>query len=461
MAFWEFAAGFTLAAAAGAVTCQVLRKHYRRDLDKLVNEVAKWQIIELPPDRRKIIDGEVGRVEQTVLELAETTRNLARELNLTSQQVRAASNQVENSVQSVSDIADAFNRMQQLAATLQETSAALEHDFSASKNAVHEINLAMDSVNEAVGAITGGNKILRQHTDTLEEAVNQVRSIAENIGAISEQTKMLALNAAIEAARAGEHGRGFSVVAEEIGRLSDYTAEAVKQAFNVLAEMKSKVDDVVESITGSLDSTIFANGQLKNAEGVLSNSFMLIEKVNSSAGSCLASTNHSLQHTATVLESRYHDLESIQITGKLMAELSDNLEKVAERHQLSYILDKKVTSRINTIQNLLAHISSHNDIITLEPGKHEKILSELKAENPDIEAIWSNDDKGAFIYSLPPAGLANAGVREWWRKAMAGQNFTSPVYISAITRQPCITVSVPICIGQKVTGVLGADIKLA
>lgn len=460
MAFLEFTAGFALAAAASAAAYKALKKHYRQNLDILLDEVAKWQTVELPPIHRENLNGEVGHVERFVVEVAETARKMAQELNLTSQQVRAASNQVGISVQSVSDIVDSFNRMQQLTATLQQTSAALEHDFAASEKAVLEINSAMDNVNDAVNAINGGNRILRQHTDTLEASVKQVHSIAENIGVISGQTKMLALNAAIEAARAGEHGRGFSVVAEEIGKLSDYTAEAVKQAFGVLAEMNSKVDDVVGSISGSLNSTDFATGQLKSAEEILSNSFKLIEKVNSTAGNCIASTNQSLQQISAVLELRCHDLKSIKTSGKLMAELSDKLEKISQRNKVSYVLDNKVTSRINDIKDILAHVSSNNDLITMEPGKHEKILSGLKAENPDIEAIWSNDDRGAFIYSLPPAGLANANVREWWLKTMAGQNFTTPVYISAITRQPCITVSVPIRVGQRITGVLGADIKL-
>lgn len=51
---------------------------------------------------------------------------------------------------------------------------------------------------------------------------------------IASQTSLLALNAAIEAARAGVHGKGFSIVAGEIGSLSDQTAEALSQTGEII-----------------------------------------------------------------------------------------------------------------------------------------------------------------------------------------------------------------------------------
>jgi hypothetical protein len=72
----------------------------------------------------------------------------------------------------------------------------------------------------------------------------------------------------------------------------------------------------------------------------------------------------------------------------------------------------------------------------------------------------TNDAEGNFIFSEPAAGLADARVREWWQKAMTGEIFVSPVYVSAITRQPCLTVSVPILQNTTVIGIIGADVGL-
>jgi methyl-accepting chemotaxis protein len=85
----------------------------------------------------------------------------------------------------------------------------------------------------------------------------------QDVQGISEQTNLLALNAAIEAARAGEAGRGFSVVAEEVRRLSDHSRdlnEQIKDQTRLVKESLSDASRIVGHIA-SLDMNLAINAK--------------------------------------------------------------------------------------------------------------------------------------------------------------------------------------------------------
>ncbi len=96
-----------------------------------------------------------------------------------------------------------------------------------------------------------GNQRAREgarELETLQSAMHRITDstarIEDTVQAlekISEQLNMLSLNASIEAARSGESGRGFSVVADEIHRLSDFTSSRTREAAASLSEIQREV----------------------------------------------------------------------------------------------------------------------------------------------------------------------------------------------------------------------------
>lgn len=80
--------------------------------------------------------------------------------------------------------------------------------------------------------------------DSLHTKMDSINSIVKTINDISVQTNLLGLNAAIEAARAGEHGKGFSIVAQEVRKLSDNVKASVQEIKESVESMASEINTI-------------------------------------------------------------------------------------------------------------------------------------------------------------------------------------------------------------------------
>lgn len=112
----------------------------------------------------------------------------------------------------------------------------------------------MDEVNNAQGNLT-------------EQMVDSTK-ILDMINSVAKNTRILGFNAGIEAARSGEHGKGFAVVAKEITKLADQTAGSVHDIQSVLSSMRTKVDEITQTIQNTIelaDAQVNATSDIANA----------------------------------------------------------------------------------------------------------------------------------------------------------------------------------------------------
>ena len=85
----------------------------------------------------------------------------------------------------------------------------------------------------------------------LEEKTRHVNQIIELITNVAQRTNLLSLNASIEAARAGEAGRGFSVVADEIRKLSESVGHSADEIAKLILDIQNDTQRVADEMRQS------------------------------------------------------------------------------------------------------------------------------------------------------------------------------------------------------------------
>lgn len=186
---------------------------------------------------------------------------------------------------------------------------------------------------------------LGDRSKSIIEIVNTIRGIAN-------RTNMLALNASIESARAGEAGRGFSVVAEEIRRLSLDTSSSLENIADITRQIH---DNVRESIAITIDNQTHANESIEIAQ----QSKEVLKEINSNS----KATEENVKETFNILGDLKKNIDFI-IDGinSISLKTSETLACTNESFQVMQTLEndiKELTNSINSLDQMTEELQKY------------------------------------------------------------------------------------------------------
>jgi aerotaxis receptor len=203
---------------------------------------------------------------------------------------------------------------------------------------IHSAATEMESIAQSVNQVA-------EKIHGLEEYSKQISGIANTIKEIADQTNLLALNAAIEAARAGEQGRGFAVVADEVRKLAERTANSTKEISGMIGKIQvgtqeavkemevsvSKVNDGVELARKAGDSVSSIREAAENAARDVDDITHAIQEQSLAARDIAQRIEKIAQGTEENTLASTQTAES----AKQMAELSKQLDELAARFRIA------------------------------------------------------------------------------------------------------------------------------
>ena len=213
------------------------------------NQRNQEAILRLLNEMGTLADGDLT-VKASVTE--DVTGAIADSINFTVDELRKVVSDINTTT---GEVTGATQAAQAISQRLYQASQRQSGEIQRSSALVLQM---AQSINEVSASATEGSRVAQQSLSASEQGakavqnqiagMNEIGEIVELISDITEQTNVLALNAAIQAASAGEAGRGFTVVAEEVQRLAERSAEATKQIEALVRAIQADTQDAVNAM---------------------------------------------------------------------------------------------------------------------------------------------------------------------------------------------------------------------
>lgn len=332
-----------------------------------INDQNQAAILRLMNELQNVADGDLtvqatvsdditGAIADSINYTVEELRSLVGRINRTAAAVAEASASAQvtaSHLQAVSEqqsreIRETGEAVLNMAAQIRQVSDSAAESAEVARQSLSAASRGREAVQNAIAGMGG---IREQIQDTakrikrLGESSQEIGEIVELISNITEQTNVLALNAAIQAASAGEAGRGFTVVAEEVQRLAERSAEATRQISALVKAIQTDTHDAVAAMERSTQGVV-RGAKLSDEAGMalinigqvsqeLADLIMRISKTTENQAASASSVAQSIQRILLVNSQTNEGTQQTAGSILQLSELARELKNSVARFRVS------------------------------------------------------------------------------------------------------------------------------